>query len=119
MRSSGEPLAFGLQDLAAPGRIVAGVDVRRALDLRDEAEVGRDAVGTLVRRDPYAGVRGHQQPVLRIDERTAPVIRHLEARCQDDRVGRTRLLAQAAEDAAQFVDLVTSRVALAGRTAVV
>ena len=61
---------------------------------------------------------GAPQPVFRVNERSPAVVGHLEARRQDDRIGRARFFAQTAEDATQFVDLVARRVALTGRVPV-
>src|ERR1700736_3982052 len=101
--------------MTAASGLVAGDDVDGVLGTRDAAEVGGNAVGTLVRRRADAGLGRHQETILGVDEGAAPVVRHLEARGEDDRVGRARLFAETAEDAAQLVDLVARGVALSGR----
>src|SRR5262245_23663542 len=60
-----------------------------------------------------AGLLGaDQQLVLGVDERFAPVVGQLVVLLEVDRVLGTRLLAHAAEDAAQHVDLVPAGVPL-------
>jgi hypothetical protein len=59
----------------------------------------------------------HQQPLLGVDEVLALEVGQLVLVAQDDRLRRAGLLAVAAEDAAQHVDLVAAGVALAGRDA--
>src|SRR5216684_819946 len=59
-----------------------------------------------------------QQLLLGVDELFATRIRQLVLGTQHDRLHRARVLAVAAEDAPQHVDLVRLRVALAGRNAI-
>src|SRR5579862_8980859 len=58
-----------------------------------------------------------EQHFLRVDEVFAVVVGELELLAKHDRAGGARLLAEAAEDAADHVDLVPHRVPLAGRLA--
>src|SRR5437660_3241032 len=116
--SKGEPLPLRLEHMTAVRRLIALGDVHGILLPVDAAEIGGDPVGALVGRRSDAGLGRHQQPVLGVDERTAAVVGHLEARSQHDGIGRARLLAEPAEDAAQLVDLVPRGVALARRAAV-
>src|SRR5258708_18873164 len=58
-----------------------------------------------------------QQLLLGVDEFLATRVRKLVLGTQHDRLHRARILAVAAEDAPQHVDLVGLRVALAGRDA--
>src|SRR5581483_4825312 len=114
--SSSQPFGLRLENRAAPRCIVAFVRVDGRFDLRDASEIGRNAVGAIVGSHSAAGFGRHEQAIFRVDERSAAVVRHFEARRQDDRVGGTRLFAHTAENAAELVDLVARGVAFAGRT---
>src|SRR3954469_8340886 len=113
--------------------LVAGVD-RARLEAADVARpvVGRahrgqaEEVGLLVvaeaarvRRLLHARQQRTQQVVLVVDQVGAVVVRQLELVGHRQRPGRARLDAQAAQDAAQVVDLVDAAVALTGAEALV
>ena len=63
------------------------------------------------RRRPDACFRRNEQSIFRIDERSATIIRHLEARGKDDRIRGARLFTEAAKDAPQLVDFVPCGIA--------
>src|SRR4026208_821590 len=85
---------------------------RSASAARLERRLGR-VVGVGI-GDGHALDRLREEHVLRVDEVVARVFGDLELVAERDRVERARELAVAAEDAAAHVDLVDTRVALAG-----
>src|SRR2546430_1281116 len=66
----------------------------------------------------HIGRKRLEQHLLRVHELLAARVGQLVLRAKHDRLDRAGVLAVAAEDAAQHVDLVRLRVALAGRHAV-
>src|SRR5690606_38572452 len=107
--------------IARPPRPLApcGPSVVDALQLRtvvgDEAEPDVGALGRGLAALPLAADRADQHVLLAVDEVLVAVVGELELVAEDDRAGGARLLAEAAEDAAEHVDLVDLRVALPRR----
>src|SRR5262245_38855035 len=110
-------------DLLPPDRARAGgglaVAGRRAGDaglvLGQAADRAAQRLDVGVVLAPRGELLGREQHRLRVDEALARVVRELVLGAGPDRLDRARLLAEAAEDAPQHVDLEVLRVALAER----
>src|SRR5438067_12160815 len=106
--------------MAAATTAASATRVKKASPIigRPPATTGPDR-SSAGRLDPALGRPrvGHEQHLLRVDEGGPVVVGQLVVVPEHDRLGRADLLAVAAEDAADHVDLVALRVALARRDA--
>src|SRR5690554_6933084 len=84
-----------------------------------DADVDVLTCGVRLAALPLAALHPHQHVLLAVHEVLVAEVRQLELVPQHDRARGADFLAEAAEDAAQHVDLVDGGVALAGRDRVV
>src|SRR5690606_14209756 len=108
---------------SAPRTMKATISVIHAFQLgarrRLDADAHLLALGGRLAALPLAARGAHQHVFLAVDEVLVAEVGELELVAQHDRARGASLLAEAAEDAAQHVDLVDLGVALAGRHRVV